>query len=522
MGHVSGSTIIIDQIAPGYTDTYGSAVGDVVVIKPNTWWADTLVNGVKSMQTQINNQNGYALLTTTPTAVTYNGNRSYDLTMPSDVTGTLSPGMRFRTTRNTAAPTQSTSLNGTTQYFSKTSPAGMTFTNNFVAGGWVKLLSYPSTADAGVIGRYTGASGGWYMSITSAGQIQLVGFSGSSANASLIKSYQSIPLNKWVHISAQLDMASFTNTPTTSYVTIDGVDVPAAVSRFGTNPTSLTQAGNLEIGTYGGGTNPLNAKIAQAFVTSAKLTQTQVKAIYSQGITTADTATYNMVSAYSFNNSINDLNTTNANNLTANGAAVATNADSPFGGQAGGTISSTLDYGIIQKVTASTITVQVAEGCTIPTSGGVASVSYATDKSPYGFPGQRGKWDIDVINIAGYAIATGTSNTHFKYIITVPLGSWNLGYNMNFTESLGGSGVINGRVGLDTAAATALSVSNPFTSQGTAVSLAEYYPNLSRFHEVDLSAATTYYLNGTPIGASFTSFGVSGTYGYIRAENAYL
>ena len=42
-GHIAGSTIIIDELAPGYTDTYGSSVGDVVVIKPTTWWADTLV-----------------------------------------------------------------------------------------------------------------------------------------------------------------------------------------------------------------------------------------------------------------------------------------------------------------------------------------------------------------------------------------------------------------------------------------------------------------------------------------------
>ena len=39
--HTVGSTIVIDELAPGYTDQ-GSAVGDVVVIKPTTWWADVL------------------------------------------------------------------------------------------------------------------------------------------------------------------------------------------------------------------------------------------------------------------------------------------------------------------------------------------------------------------------------------------------------------------------------------------------------------------------------------------------
>jgi len=38
-GHVDGSNLEIDTIAPGYTDT-GSAVGDIVIIKPTTQWAD--------------------------------------------------------------------------------------------------------------------------------------------------------------------------------------------------------------------------------------------------------------------------------------------------------------------------------------------------------------------------------------------------------------------------------------------------------------------------------------------------
>jgi hypothetical protein len=38
-GHVSGSDLEIDTIAPGYSDT-GSAVGDIVIIKPTTQWAD--------------------------------------------------------------------------------------------------------------------------------------------------------------------------------------------------------------------------------------------------------------------------------------------------------------------------------------------------------------------------------------------------------------------------------------------------------------------------------------------------
>lgn len=40
-GHVDGSNLAIDTIAPGYTDE-GSAVGDIVIIKPTTQYADNL------------------------------------------------------------------------------------------------------------------------------------------------------------------------------------------------------------------------------------------------------------------------------------------------------------------------------------------------------------------------------------------------------------------------------------------------------------------------------------------------
>lgn len=46
--HSSGTTIVIDELAPGYVDN-GSAVGDVVVIKPTTWWADTILDALTTI-----------------------------------------------------------------------------------------------------------------------------------------------------------------------------------------------------------------------------------------------------------------------------------------------------------------------------------------------------------------------------------------------------------------------------------------------------------------------------------------
>jgi hypothetical protein len=459
--------------------------------------------------------NGWDVLGATISSVTNNGNRNYDLATPTDTTATLSPGMRLRTTRTVAAPIQCTSLNGTTQYYSKTTPAGMTFTDDFTVSAWVKLSSYAGCA---ILSRYN-ATSGFRLLLSSSGLVTLQAHNAGVANYSLVQTYQSLPLNKWVHITAQLDMSTFTATATTSYIMFDGVDVPCNVARGGTNPIALVQAGNLEIGAENSGTNFFPGKIAQAAVFSAKVTQATMRGYMSQGLSGTETS---LISAYSFNNSINDLNTTSANNLTAVGSAVATNADSPFGGQAGGTISSTLDYGIVAKVTASTITVNVAEGCTIPTSGGVASVSYSTYKSPFGFPGQSGKWRLQTLVLtetSGVNITTYTNIGLGK--LNYPLGEWIQGYTATAVSLRAAATTFQVFTTLSTTSTTesdrdltAAAVSGPVTYVGG---------TLSRSKQVSISATTDYYLNFKANASNdFTYHAGLLSPTVIYADNAYL
>jgi hypothetical protein len=424
------------------------------------------------------------------TSVSANGNRSYDVTFTSSVSAIFSPGMRLRTTRTVAAPTQCTSLNGTTQYYSKTSPTGMTFTDDFVVSAWVKVSAFGGH----LITRYNGTSG-WVLGLTANNQVALIGYNSGAANFSRIDSYQSIPLNKWVHIVAQLDMSSFTATTTTSYVMIDGVDVPVAVSRGGTNPTALVQAGNLEIGSSNGGTNPSTGKIAQVAIYSAKVTQANIRATISQGLSGSETS---LISAYSFNNSITDLNTTNANNLTANGSAVATNADSPFGYQSDGTISSTLDYGIVTKVATTVATVQVPEGCTIPTTGGVTSISYSTQKTPYGFPVSRGKWVVRSIWKTVLSQVSPVADTWYNLgsaNITIPIGQWdiNLDFPASADRNTAGAVAVASTFSTSSSAETnsAYTQSREVTATG-ATGIQNFGANRTSDYE-DISAATIYY-----------------------------
>jgi len=460
-----------------------------------------------------------------PNTVTYNGNRSYDLVFNGDdLTDVLSNGMRLRTTRTVTAPTQCTSLNGTSQYFSKTSPAGMTFTDDFTAGTWVKLDRYPS--GVGVMqSRFSGSSG-WRMSVGSDGRVYLSAFNGALGNYSEVVSYQSVPLNKWVHIAAQLDMSAYTATPTTSYIMFDGQDIPATVARSGTNPTSLTQAGSYEIGSNNGGTQLFPGKIAQAAIFNAKVTQATMRGYISQGLAGTETS---LISAYSFNNSINDLNTTNANNLTANGSAVATNADSPFTQDDTGTPSGTNDFAIITSKTFSTnttLTVQVPEGCTIPTSGGVSSVVYSSNSVPYGFPRQEGRWNIEVhrkITDQQLTPTTGTWYNPSTAKIDVPIGSWNLGYeaalivgnNTNLphiTGSLSTSPSSESDADLSTVFRASVAASN------------SVFASVSRSKGISVSAATTYYgiIKSGQNSTANIEWGGSQVTTVFRAKLAYL
>jgi hypothetical protein len=394
----------------------------------------------------LSNFTGWADIGATVSTVTYNGNRSYDLVFNNnDLSDTVSAGMRIKTTRSTAAPIQCASLNGTTQYFTKASATSLgTFTDDFAVGAWIKLSSY---AAGGIVTRRNGTQG-WALEMASTGQIQIVGFNAALSNFSLGITYQSIPLNKWVHVAGQLDMSAFTASSTTSYIMIDGVDVPISISRGGTNPTSLVQAGNLEVGAQNGGTTPFPGKIAQAFYSNAKIPQANIRTLISQGLTSGLISTNNIVSAYSLSNSTLDLNATSANNLSVGGgAALTTNADSPFGCQADGTRSTSLDYAIVTKIafsTNTTITVQVPEGCTIPTSGGVASVDVSGIKAPYGMPVQRAKWQVIWLTKA-YSAYNGANNTwssgstNGTYYMSVPVGEWNASYDLSRYGDAGAS-----------------------------------------------------------------------------------
>lgn len=425
-----------------------------------------------------------------PNTVSYNGGNNYTLTFNSlDYTPYLYDGMKIMATRTATAPTKCTSLNGSTQYYNKTSPSGMTFTDDFVVSAWIKISSYAASQ---IVSRYNGTSG-WQLRLESTGQVTLIGSNAGGSNFSYVQSYQSIPLNKWVHIAAQLDMSTFTATTTTSYVMIDGVDVAASVSRGGTNPTALIQAGNLEIGSTNGGSQFFLGKIAQVAIYNAKVTQATIKASISQTLSGSETS---LISAYSFNNSINDLAAT-ANNLTAQGSAVATNSDSPFAGGANASTAytaGTREFGEVFNVsysTNTTVVVQVPDGYALPVSGGISAISYSTASNPLGFPASpRVLGQVLLTNNFSMTGSTPTQIYGMSITAYIPAGRRvRLTWNTYTYTTTGGLSIVSGWVGT--------------VSSGTRIAASEDdYSTTNQGHSLH---GTGYY---TPSAAGSTTFNV--------------
>lgn len=462
-----------------------------------------------------------------PSTTTYNGNRSFTNVYPSSVAAYGGTGTKKRFTRTVAGQTRCTDLeSSSSQYFSKTSPAGTTFTDDFCGGAWIKLESYPAASLVmQALGRTDGTSG-FMIWINEFGQVVINARNAGAVNFSRVTSYQGVPLNKWVYINGQLDMSAFTATTTTSYIMIDGVDVPAVVLRGGTNPTTLAQAGNLEIGRGDGSTFFFDGKIAQAWYSSAKITQANQRTLYGQGLTSSLISTHLIVSAYSFDNSLNDLNTTTANNLTAFNSAVATNVDSMFGNYLGGTE----EYGVVMSLSADGLTevVQLPEGCALPTSGGVSAVAYSNQDTPYKFPRGDNRWEIVVPYYASTSMTAGAITLLTWYAITgavlnVPIGKHRVGYRVTLQAVKSAvAGAVGANITLSTASATESEkrlTSGAYVDQ--VVASGSFMTDRSREVPVEVTSATVMYLNGYATGAAMANNGMllnaghGGNYLYI-------
>lgn len=465
-GTFSGTTISNFQVTAGSDDTY--AVGTTVELSPTAAWADDLVGGILVEHDQdgthgdvtansivattgtftnltingTSGADGWSPLGQPLTSITALGNRSYTAVVSGvDTTGVTSVGQKLKLPRTVTAPTyMGGAFNGSSHYFTKVTPTGTlsTITNNFTFMAHIEPTAY----QIGVIAGRQDAGSNWMIfRLQASGQLMVGVGSGGAGNYREVYSYQSVPLNKKTHVAA-------TWTGGTVVLYFDGVPVPVtAAVTSGTAPTTAGTGGDFSIGRPGAASNQyFPGYISSVGVFDAVLTQATIRLHMNQALTGGET---NCIGAWNLNNAATDASA-GANNLTATGG-VGYTARSPYTNSVTGTsvTAGTTNYGIIMAQTFSTnttYTIQIPEGETLPTTGGIGTVSYSTQKTPYGFPGQEDKWTLGVFNLADN---NSTTNSTFNHNITlnIPFGVWKLEaeYDVGMTN---GSTAPTGRIGV--------------------------------------------------------------------------
>lgn len=423
-----------------------------------------------------------------------NGNKEFVLTSNVDTSGVLSPGMKLKLPRSTTPPTQAMSFTAaSSQYATRASPTGITFTGAFTCEAWVYLNSYTNVGM--IIDRMdTGGTNGWDFYINSSGQI-VIDYVTSSSHTTW-STYQSVPLKRWVHIAAAVSSVS---SKTLQGIYINALSVPTQSTASAA--TTLTQTGNLTIGANNIGGTPANffdGYIAEARVWSVAQSQANIQANMAINLVGNET---NLVALFQ-GPTFNDL-TSNANNLTAtNGATQVTSY--PY---------NATEYAFVTKVASGAVTVFTGTDYTIPNMT-LSSPSYSTSRAPYGFPASRGKWVVTVRSLVNDSTASPTSGTWVEsptLRMSIPTGEWNLGYQVSGLANRGTSGL-----------ATTVFTASPTSAAETDVELSSIIEisaavsgavtsivPVVKSKDISLTTQTTYYFNYKAGASGMT---LAGTY----------
>jgi hypothetical protein len=373
---------------------------------------------------------GWSLLSTTPTFGANAGQKDQTLIFAStDLTGTVPVGAKIKVTRSTTPPTQCMAFSSaSSQYAIKTSPTGLAQTNNFTLESWVYPLSYTQ----GVIeGRVDATpANGYFLRMESDGRLAIAGLNGGGANTRAATTNQSLRLKTWAHVAATWSSG-------TLVLYINGAVATSVTTTSGTAPTTVGTGGDFAIGRLGASnTQFFDGYISETRVWSAVRTQAEIQANMAINLAGSET---NLVGLWKGNGVFTDA-TSNGNNLTANGGAIATQAANPY---------NATEYGIVTKVAYSspntTVTVFTGNGYSIPNAT-LSNPFYSTHKTPFGFPTERGMWTIEVPFTAQKSVSFGATSSWFNSgaKIVVPTGKFNTGYSVNAQLNSTVSGSRNG------------------------------------------------------------------------------
>jgi hypothetical protein len=380
---------------------------------------------------------------------TYNGNRSYDVPFASSVAAILSPGMRALFDKTVPGNAYMAGpFNGTSQYFTKVSPTGAlgTITDNFSFIVYLKSGAYQLGR---ILGRSDAAKGNSIeLTQLATGQIRTAICNGGSGNFRLFDTIQSVNLSKAQCIGFKWAAGVAT-------INIDGISVPlSAASTGGTAPTTAGLGGDFSIGRCGAYTSEYYAGgyISSVAAFSVALSDTQFKQYSTYKLTGSET---NCIGAWSLDNTANDQSSL-GNNLTATGG-VGYTAMSPHGQLANG-VSASQAIGLCMAVNGPTATFQLPEGCTLPTTGGISNVSYATSGNPYNWVADKGRWELQAQ--LNSVVSQNETTAYVWYqmmsasILKIMTGKWQYGMRGTFSQESSVAGTQSGFIVLSPTAPT--------------------------------------------------------------------
>ena len=510
--HNGSGTITSLQKLSGNDQNYTAGTTTRVIITHSAHWANQLIDGITAhanqdgtlkttaVQNALNlgtqDLNGWNPIGYTATFLQNNGNKETVVNYAGDLTTILSPGMKVAYTRSVAPPTQCMAFQASSsQYATKASPTGMTFTSAFTLEAWVYLNSYGISGQSQhIISRRNGTDG-FNLEIQTSGQVAV--YYGGSGATRAITTNESLPLRRWVHLSVVV-----TNVSTgAATIYING----RSVSTFSAGAaTVLTQGGNITLGQYNGGGFFADCYLGEARAWSTARTQAEILANMNNNLTGSESG---LVGLWRGDNNFNDL-TANANHLTATNGATATQNANPF---------NLIEYGKVTKVGAfsggvTPVTVFTGTDCNIPNMA-LTSPLYSTVAAPYGFPASKDKWTVTVLNGTQTGQSSPAANTWYNlpaFTIQAPTGQWIPSVSSNLYADKASAGPLSARATLST---TSTGESDPALTGGFSINPANSAANqITRSGStISVQAAQSLYLNVKTLDTSINQILIIGS-----------